>query len=338
MRIVITRIIIYSKLLFGGVSYMKGWLFSGTNKPLELIEKEDPKAIPGQIVIDVKAAGLCHSDVAALNDPGWMPLFPNGPVILGHEFAGVVIEVGEGVENFKVGDRVGANPMNRETKVTAGYTYDGGYADKVRVPADQCVIIPDGVSFTEGAAATDAGITSYRALFTIGQAKAGMKVGIIGVGGLGQFALQMALIKGCEVIATDVSPEARALAKELGATKVYDTILDMTDEQCDLIVDFAGFGQTTADAIEAVKREGTVVIVGMGKLEATVNTYSMILKEVKFLGSTGGSVEDLQGVYDCFATGKMNPQLIEIPFEDIDKGLEKLKNHEVKGRLVAVFE
>ena len=70
---------------------MKGWLFSGTNKPLELIEKEDPKAIPGHVVIEVKAAGLCHSDVAALQDPGWMPLFPNGPVIMGHEFAGVVI-------------------------------------------------------------------------------------------------------------------------------------------------------------------------------------------------------------------------------------------------------
>ena len=317
---------------------MKGWLFSGTNKPLELIEKEDPKAKPGWLVIDVKAAGLCHSDVAAMQDPGWMPLFPNGPVIMGHEFAGVVIEVGEGIENFQVGDRVGANPMNRETKITAGYTYDGGYAEKVRVPADQCVKIPDGVSFEEGAASTDAGITSYRALFTIGQAKEGTKVGIVGVGGLGQFALQMALIKGCDVVATDVSPEAKQLALELGASKVYDSILDMKDAECDVIIDFAGFGQTTADAIEAVRPQGTVVIVGMGKLESTINTYSMITKEVKLLGSNGGSVEDLQGVYDCFATGKMNPQLVTIPFEEIDKGLEKLKNHEVKGRLVATFE
>lgn len=317
---------------------MRGWLFSGTNKPLELIEKEDPKAIPNQVVIEVKAAGLCHSDVAALEDPGWMPLFPNGPVIMGHEFAGVIIEVGEGVEDFKVGDRVGVNPMNRDTKVTAGYNYDGGYAEKVRVPADQCVKIPDGVSFVEGAAATDAGITSYRALFSIGQAKEGTKLGIIGVGGLGQFALQMALIKGCEVYVTDVSEAARELASELGATKVYDTILDMKEAECDVIVDFAGFGQTTTDAIEAVAPQGTVVIVGMGKLETIVNTYLMITKEVKLLGSNGGSVEDLQGVYECFATGKMSPTLITIPFEEVDKGIEKLKSHQVKGRLVAVFE
>lgn len=64
----------------------------------------------------------------------------------------------------------------------------------------------------------------------------------------------------------------------------------------------------------------------------------MITKEIKLLGSNGGSVEDLQGVYDCFATGKMSPNLITIPFEEVDKGIEKLKNHEVKGRLVAVFE
>lgn len=317
---------------------MKGWQFSGTNIPLELVEKEDPKVKSGHLVIDVKAAGLCHSDVAALQDPGWMPLFPNGPVIMGHEFAGVVIEVGEGVEGFKVGDRVGANPMDRDTKITAGYNYDGGYADKVCVPAKQCVKIPEGVSFVEGAAATDAGITSYRALFNIGQAKEGTKVGIIGVGGLGQFAVQMALIKGCEVYATDVSPEARALAAELGCKKVYDTILDMKEANCEVIVDFAGFGQTTADALEAVAVKGTVVIVGMGILESNINTYLMITKEIKLLGSNGGSVEDLQGVYDIFATGKMNPTLVTIPFEEIPQGLDKLKNHEVKGRLVAVFE
>jgi propanol-preferring alcohol dehydrogenase len=119
---------------------------------------------------------------------------------------------------------------------------------------------------------------------------------------------------------------------------VYRNVLDMKEAECDLIVDFAGFGQTTADCLEAVKPRGTVVIVGMGKLQSEINTYLMITKELKLLGSNGGTNEDLQGVYDCFATGKLKPQLTTIPFEEIDKGLEKLKNHEVKGRLVAVFE
>jgi propanol-preferring alcohol dehydrogenase len=317
---------------------MKGWLFSGTNIPLKLIEKEDPKATPNHVVIQVKAAGLCHSDVAALQDPGWMPLFPNGPVIMGHEFAGVVVEVGEGVTDLKVGDRVGVNPLDQETREAAGYNYDGGYATMTRVPAKQCVKLPDSVSFVEGAAATDAGLTSYHALFAIGQAKPGMKVGIIGVGGLGQFAVQMAQIKGCEVYACDISEAAIQLAQELGCKKVYRNVLDMKEAECELIVDFAGFGQTTTDALEAVKPRGTIVVVGMGKLQAELNTYLLITKELKVLGSNGGTTEDLKGVYDCFATGKLKPQLTTIPFEEIDKGLEKLKRHEVKGRLVAVFE
>lgn len=317
---------------------MKGWLFTGTGIPLKLIEKEDPKIIPDHVIIEIKAAGLCHSDVAALEDPGWMPLFANGPVIMGHEFAGVVIEVGEGVTDLKVGDRVGVNPLDQETREAAGYHYDGGFATKARVPAKQCVKLPDNVSFIEGAAATDAGLTSYHALFSIGQAQPGMKVGIIGVGGLGQFAVQMAMIKGCEVYAADISENALKLAEELGCKKVYKNILDMKEAECDVIVDFAGFGQTTSDALEAVKAFGTVVVVGMGKLETQINTYSLITKELRLLGSNGGTNEDLKGVYDCFATGKLTPQLTTIPFEEIDKGLEKLKNNEVKGRLVAVFE
>ncbi|HHU07775.1 MAG TPA: zinc-binding dehydrogenase [Clostridiaceae bacterium] len=317
---------------------MRGWQFTKTFEPIVLIEKEDPKAIPGHVVIDIKAAGLCHSDVAAMNDPGWMPLFPNGPVLFGHEFAGEVIEVGEGVTNVKVGDRVGVNPLDRATGQAAGYHYDGGYAEKVRVPAHQCVIIPEGVSYVEGAAATDAGLTSYRALFTIGEAKEGTKLGIVGVGGLGQFAVMMANIKGCEVYGVDTSAEARELAKEIGCKEVFENVKDMAHIGCDVIVDFAGYGDTTTDSLAAVAPRGTVVVVGMGILETKVNTYDLITKEQRLLGSNGGTVEDLQGVYDCFATGKMKPLLETIPFEKIDEGLERLKRHEVKGRLVAVFD
>ena len=112
----------------------------------------------------------------------------------------------------------------------------------------------------------------------------------------------------------------------------------MKEAECDLIVDFAGFGKTTADALEAIKPKGTVVIVGMGVLQSEINTYLVITKEIRLLGSNGGTIEDLKVVYECFATGKMTPQLTTIPFEEIDKGLEKLKNHEVKGRLIAVFK
>ncbi|MDP4156147.1 MAG: zinc-binding dehydrogenase [Bacillota bacterium] len=317
---------------------MKGWLFTKTGVEPRLIEKEDPKVRPGEVIIDVKAAGLCHSDVAALEDPGWMPLIPAAPVIFGHECAGIISEVGEGVTNLKVGDRVGVCPMHPETGEAIGYYRDGGYATKLLVPACQCVPLPEEVSYVQGAAATDAGMTSYHAIFVEGKAEAGMKVGIVGIGGLGQFAARMAVIAGCEVYATDVSPEARELAREIGCKKVYESVLEMKDDAPELIVDYAGFGKTTADALEAVAFKGTVVIVGMGILESTVSTYLMITKQLTLKGSNGGTPEDIKGVYDIFKTGKLNPQLSEINFEEIDEGLKKLKSGDVKGRLVAVLD
>jgi propanol-preferring alcohol dehydrogenase len=321
---------------------MKGWEFTDTNIPLKLVEKPDPVAKPGFVVIDVKAAGLCHSDVAALEDPGWIGIITAHPMYMGHENAGIITEIGEGVEGFKVGDRVGIAPISAKLSAetgrswAVGYQCDGGYANKCAVPVDCLVPLPDGVSFLEGAAATDAGMTSYHALYKAGGAKPGMKVGIIGIGGLGQFAAGMALIDGCEVYATDISPEARKLGEEMGIKEVYENVIDLAQAKCDVIVDYAGFGQTTADALEAVNDFGKVVVVGMGILEAKINTRSLILKQAQVIGSCGGTAEDIKDVYDYFATGKLKPQLHTITFDEVPEGLERLHRGEVKGRLVAV--
>lgn len=319
---------------------MKGWLFTKTHDPLVLIEKEDPVAGKKQVVIDVKASGLCHSDVSAMEHESWMSLVRGAPVVFGHECAGVVESVGEGVTSVKPGDRVGIYPYaERATSDTIGYTRDGGYSTKVLVEEHQCVLMPDEVSFIQGAAATDAGMTSYHAVFAIGGAKPGMKVGIVGIGGLGQFALGMALAKGCDVYAVDVNPEARQLAKEMGCKHIYENVIDLKDVAPELIVDFAGFDTTTSDAAKAVAFGGTVVLVGMAKDHTTIDTTAfdgLIMKEVVIRGSVGGFASDIAGVYDIFKTGKFNPLLSTISFEEIDKGLEMLKRGEVKGRLVAV--
>ena len=168
------------------------------------------------MVLDVKASGLCHSDVGALEDEGWMHIITEAPLIFGHECAGVISEVGEGVTGYKVGDRVGVAPIHPETGAAIGYQRDGGYATKIAVPAVQLVPMPDDISFTQGAAATDAGMTCYHAIFITGGLKKGMKVGLIGIGGLGQFGARAALARGAEVYAVDLSAEARKLAEEIG--------------------------------------------------------------------------------------------------------------------------
>ena len=316
---------------------MKGWEFTGTNEPLRLVEKPDPAATPGTVIIDVKSAGLCHSDVATLRDPGWMKILAKVPIILGHEIAGVISEIGEGITDYKVGDRVGVCPVGKDG-LGPGNGRDGGYANKVRVPAVDLVPIPENVSFAQAAAGTDAGMTSYHAMFQKGGAKPGMKVGVIGIGGLGQMAARAAVIAGCEVYAADVSPAARELAKEIGCKVVVEDVKELAQYQPELIVDYAGFGVTTADAIDTVAVGGTVVLVGMGKLQSTINTSNLILKSVQLKGSVGGTVEDIAAVYELMAKGHLDPLLSEITFDEISEGLGRLERHEVKGRLVANLE
>lgn len=314
---------------------MKAWQFTNTHEPLVEAEVEEPRAAAGGVVIEVKAAGLCHSDVGMLEDEGWLSTLAKRPITLGHEVAGVITEVGEGVTDWKVGDRVGLCPTT--SAGAPGYAYDGGFSAKVAVDQAALVRIPDNVSFVLGAAGTDAGMTSHHAVIANGQVKAGSKVGIIGFGGLGQIGARVAVLAGAEVYVAEINEKVWQLARDIGATEVAKSIAEFKDRNLDVIVDFAGFGTTTAEAIETVGYGGRVVQVGMGRLEATISTKTMILSEVTLVGSQGGTREDVAGVYDYFATGKLNPTITEIAWQDIPDGLEKLSRGEVVGRLVARY-
>lgn len=316
---------------------MKAWQFTNTHEPLSLTDVPEPAAAPGEVVLEMKAAGLCHSDVGLLEDEGWLALLAKQPITIGHENAGVVAEVGEGVTDFAVGDRVGVCPT-AEGVGAPGYAFDGGFAPKMAVPAAALVPLPDAVDFIKGAAATDAGMTSYHAVVTQGGVKEGDKVGIIGLGGLGQLGARAAVLLGAEVYVAEINEQVWDLAREIGATDVKASIAEFEGVDFDVIVDYAGFGVTTDQAVAAVRPGGTVVLVGMGKLEATINTRDLITKAVNLVGSNGGTKEDVAGIYDLMATGKMNPTITTIGFDEIPEGLQKLERGEVVGRLVASYE
>lgn len=311
---------------------MKAWIFKGTNQPLELQEVPDPTPSHGEVVIDIKATGLCHSDVSALEDPDWIVNFPKLPIILGHEPAGVISAIGEGVTDVKVGDRVGIPSGPPEA---VGYYRDGAYAEKIAVASHSVVKIPDSLDFIKAAAATDAGNVAHHAVVGVGKVKAGEKVGIIGIGGLGQIGARIAVLKGAEVYAAEVKKDVWPLAESIGVRKVVSDITELADEELDLIIDFAGFGTTTAGAVEVISNYGRVVQVGMGRLKAEINTNHLITKHVQLLGSMGGGNDDLAGVYELMASGGLDPLLSTISFDEIGEGLERLKRGEVNGRLVA---
>jgi propanol-preferring alcohol dehydrogenase len=178
-------------------------------------------------------------------------------------------------------------------------------------------------------------MTSHHAVMTKGRVVAGTRLGIIGLGGLGQIGARVGVLAGAEVYVAELNEEVWDLADELGVTGIARSIRDFADKRLDVIVDFAGFGTTTAEAIETVRFAGRVVQVGMGKLEATISTRDLILKECELVGSRGGTSDDIAGVYELFASGQLTPHYTEIGFDDIPDGLDRLARGEVKGRLVA---
>ena len=312
---------------------MKAWQFTNTHEPLVLTEVEEPDAPAGGVVVDVKAAGLCHSDVGMLEDEGWLVTLAKRPITLGHEVAGVISEVGEGVTDWKVGDRVGLCPTTPAG--APGYGYDGGFAPKVAVDQQALVRIPDNVSFVYGAAGTDAGMTSHHAVIVNGQVTKGTKLGIIGFGGLGQIGARVAVLAGADVYVAEINEAVWDNARATGVKDVKKSITDFADVGLDVIVDFAGFGVTTADAIETVRRGGRVVQVGMGKLESTIDTYSLILGRKQLHGSMGGSKDDIVETMRYMASGDLKPAITEIDFEQIPAGIQQLIDGTAVGRLVA---
>ncbi|MFA4840996.1 MAG: zinc-binding dehydrogenase [Agrococcus sp.] len=309
---------------------MRAWQFVGTHKAFERVDIEEPKAGPGKVVIDVKAAGLCHSDVGILEDEKWLATMKDLPVVPGHETAGVISEVGEGVTDWKVGDRVAVWPMAE----LMGYMVNGAWEDRAEVSTDALIAIPDEVGYSAAAAATDAGMTSVGALSTAGVAQ-GMKVGVIGFGGLGQIGARVAKLRGADVYIAEVNESIWDRASQAGATRVAKSITEFVDVELDVIIDYAGFGVTTADALKTVKSGGRVVQVGMGKLEATIDTYSLILGRKQLHGSMGGSKDDIVETMRHMASGDLKPAITEIDFEEIPAGIQQLIDGTAVGRLVA---
>jgi propanol-preferring alcohol dehydrogenase len=312
---------------------MKAWLFTAPHEPLQRIERPDPRPGPGQVVIDVKAAGLCHSDVGFM-EGALTGYLGQVPIILGHEVAGVISEIGDGVSGFSVGDRV--VPMGPANKVV-GYDIDGGYAEKCLAHAAGLIPLPREVSFVQGATATDAGQTSYGAVMVTGQLKPRQKVGIIGLGGLGMTGARIAAVNGGEVYAAEPRREVWDKAKSLGVLEVVDDVRQLAPYDLDLIVDFAGFGTTTAGAISVVKPGGTVVQVGLGVVEATISTAELTTKPVALLGSRGGIEGTCAAVLQHMMRDELEIEAKTITFDEIPDGLEQLRKGGVVGRLVAVL-
>ncbi|GAA1589778.1 NAD(P)-dependent alcohol dehydrogenase [Actinoplanes couchii] len=308
---------------------MPAWRFGSVDHGLLLAEVPVPQPLAGEVVIDVRAAGMCHTDVGVVQGhlrPAAVPL------TLGHEICGTVASIGAGVTGWAAGDRVAVLASSGGP----GTGRDGGYASRVAVSTDLLVAVPEGVDDAAAAAATDAGLTAYHAMRVQGEIQPGMRVGVIGLGGLGMIGARLAVLAGAEVYAAELRESLYPAAAEQGVAACSSSITDFADKRLDLVVDFAGM-ETTRGAFHAVRAGGRIVQVGIGRPEATIDLLDVIAKQVQYRGSSTGTREDLAAFLDLLRRGEVRPHIEQIGFNEIGTGIQRLTRGEVTGRLVAVF-
>jgi alcohol dehydrogenase, propanol-preferring len=312
---------------------VKAWQFIAEHQPLELNDIPEPTAGPGEAIVDVRAAGICHTDVGFLD--GQLSHFLGCcPITLGHEVAGVIIEVGEGVTGYKVGDRVAL----LATVPGVGVGRNGGFQRRVATSTDVVVPMPGIVKWDQAAVSTDAGTTSYHAVMVSAGVKAGDKVGIIGFGGLGSLGVQIALHAGAQVYVAETKLSLHPKIREMGAADVSTTISDFANVGLDVIIDFAGYGTTTAAAVDTVRPFGRVVQVGLGVQYGTLDLVKLTMNQITLLGSVGGTTEDNAEVLKLMAEGSLKSETELIKFGDVHNGLERLRQGNTAGRLCVMYE
>ncbi len=335
---------------------MKAAVLREFKEPLSLEEVARPKPAAHEVLIEVEACGVCHSDLH-LSDGDWPQLVPitNRPLILGHEIAGRVVEKGASVESLKVGDRVGVPWLHwscgecefcREgnenlcvKQQITGVTVDGGYAEFVKAPASHAVKIPDGLSSVHAAPLFCAGVTVYRALQ---QAKIqpGQRLAVFGVGGLGHIAVQLAKEIGATVTAVDVSDEKLAHAKTLGASATLNaTNVNVVKElrraggmHAALVTSAA---RTAYDAaFRSIRPTGTLLVVGLPSESICFPPISMAASEIRIQASSVGTREDLRRVLAMAAAGKVRCQVAARPLAQANEVMAELRKGTVSGRIV----
>jgi alcohol dehydrogenase, propanol-preferring len=322
--------------------------------PLTVDEVPAQELESGQIRVKVEATGLCHTDIHAAN--GDWPVKPTPPFVPGHEGVGRVVELGPGVTEVAVGDRVampwlgyacgtcdhcvsGWETLCLEQK-NMGYSIDGGFGEYATAYARYVVKVPDGIDPYDGAPLTCAGVTTYKAVKVAGTRSSDL-VAVFGVGGLGHLAIQYAAIAGGRVIAVDLIDEKLELARELGAEF---TINAATQDPVEEIQKLGGADQAIALAVSprafeqaygSLRRGGTLVFVALpADNDVTVPIFQTVLNGITIIGSIVGTRTDLREVFELHAAGKTHVTREVRPLDHVNESIADVEAGRVTARIV----
>ena len=345
----------------GGWERMKAMVLREYQKPMKLEEVETPSVGEGDILLRVKACGICYTDLKIYRGEIPPPIV-NLPHIPGHEVAGEVVATGRNVSGIKVGDRGliyiyvachrcewclrGQENICQDLK-RVGFELPGGYAEYVRVPAYAFCPFPSNVSPEEMAILTDAVGTSYRAVKVLASIRVGQDVLVVGAGGLGIHGIQFAKLCGANVIVADRKKKALDLARAFGADHVIDPddrpleqIRELTHGKgVDAVVEFVGSKETLDWSLPGLKKGGTLVIVGyVPGHPFPLDTMAMHYNEWIIKGARLCTKAELLEVIRLVEDGKLKPVISKtFPFEKANEALEALQKPDTIGRLVLTY-
>jgi len=326
-------------------------------KPLEMITIEDPVPERGEVVLSVKGCGVCYTDLKVIH--GRLPIMQQAvmPLVPGHEIVGVVEAVGPGVEEWQVGGRavvhhfVGCGycvqcQAGRDTLCSnlchlIGFDINGGYAEKVKVPARNLVRVSSTLPDEKAAIIPCSVATAFRAVVVRARVKAGDRVLVIGAGGVGIHTAQIALLSGGYTIVVDVDQVKLDIARELGVDETYN-VSSPSDLPASLrvnkVIETSGAMRDWGWLVRVLEGGGTLVLVGYAKGRPfTLETPEFIVGEFTIKASRASTYEDLTSTVDLVERGKIQPVVGSVfPLEEANEVLAKLDAGKLSARAVLV--
>jgi 2-desacetyl-2-hydroxyethyl bacteriochlorophyllide A dehydrogenase len=344
------------KILEGVMAKMRVMQITRPNGPFELVERDIPEPARGQVRIKVDACGICHSDVVVKDG-----LFPglHYPRVPGHEIAGRVDAVGEGVANWKSGQRVGVgwhgghcfvcDPCRRgdfilcQNEKITGLSFDGGYAEYMVAPAEAVAALPDNLPADEAAPLLCAGITVYNSFRNAG-ARAGDVVAIQGIGGLGHLGIQYARQMGFHTVGIGRGGDKEPLARKLGAHTYVDTSANPPASQLQkfggarVILATAPDSKAIAALVGGLAPGGKLVIVGVSPEPLNISLMDLILARRSIQGWPSGTAKDSEDTLRFSVLTGVRPMIERYPLEKATEAYEQMISGRARFRVVLTID
>ncbi|KEZ49593.1 NAD(P)-dependent alcohol dehydrogenase [Metabacillus indicus] len=330
----------------------------GPDKPFKEAEIKRRDLDTKDVLIEIKFAGICHSDIHTAHGE-WGEV--NYPLVPGHEIAGIVTDVGPEVTKYKVGDRVGVGCMvdscgdcencqkGEEQYCLKGNipTYagvdkygeptQGGYSTHIVVVEDFVLSIPDEIELDQAAPLLCAGITTFSPLHHW-KAGPGKKVAVVGLGGLGHMAVKIAHAMGAEVTVLSQTLKKKEDGMRFGAADYYATSDPETFEKLagtfDLIINTVSAKLKLDDYLSLLTLDGSMVNVGAPAEPLSLNVFSLIGHRRSFAGSLIGGIRETQEMLNFCAEHKIGPEIEVISADQINEAYDRVLNSDVKYRFV----